>query len=389
MAKVSRFLKLIKINKFYSHFAVEFMIFLILIFMVGVNLGIQTNSKDTKTANKSLFFNYLKNHSDFNPKLVDAYESVNLRLSQNHSMIKQVLAAQTVYKEDGTTNIPDTMLPTMAGSTLLKPNPAESTSMPKRDIQEYVVKSGDTLSTIAARYNVSVATVAWANNLSENSTIKPGAELEILPTNGVKHTVKEGDTISAIAKKYGLTDEEGIEGILAANDLEGEDLIMPGDELVIPGGAIKPPPAPSPSKPKSLARPTPNRYQVPDDYAGGAGNLLWPVPATHRISQYASRRHMALDIPCRGDCLAVASADGIVELAGWQAGYGNTIIINIGGGRRIRYAHAEKLLVSAGESVVAGQPVIIVGNTGRSTGPHLHYEVKVGGILKNPLPFVQ
>ena len=84
----------------------------------------------------------------------------------------------------------------------------------------------------------------------------------------------------------------------------------------------------------------------------------------------------------------VAADDGIVELAGWQKSYGYTIVINHGSGRKTRYGHASNLLVSAGDQVVKGQIIMISGSTGRSTGPHLHFELLINGVRVNPLKYV-
>lgn len=385
----------LKLNNFYSHFAVEIMLFFILIFAVGTNLSIKANYGESKGSNRSLFFSYLKSNPSLNNKLVDAYESVNLKLSQSYSLVPQVLAAQVISKTQTETVQEKTPLATLSGSTLLKPNPAESLAMtdPKKDIEQYEVRGGDTLGQIAAKHNLSINTVLWANNLSEKSLIRPGTQLAILPTDGVMHIVKSGETISGIAKLYGLTSEEDVEQIFADNEIEHEELIQIGEELFIRNGEKKATtPQPTPQRKEYLANLKKNdtkQVQIPSDYKGANGDFLWPVPNTRKISQYASRKHMGLDIPCRGGCMAVASADGIVELAGWQTGYGYTIVINHGNGTKTRYAHAQELVVTAGDTVTAGQNVLIIGSTGRSTGPHLHFEIKINGTLKNPLDYLK
>lgn len=367
-------------TKYLMSFTHELLLFLILIFAISSNIADRINSGKTATMNRSLFFSFLKDNPQTNPKLIDTYESVSLKLGNVPTFTKQILAASK--KND---NLSFGQLPTLSGSALLKPNPPGSISASglKRDIEVYEVKNGDTVSRIAATYGVSVDTILWENNLSNQGTIRPGQELKILPTTGIKHIIKEGETISGIAKKYGIDGED----ILEYNDIEIEDHIFPGEEIIIPNGVRKTPA--TPQRQQYLAELQKEDYRqinVPD-FEGSSSGLIWPLPQTARISQYFWSRHRALDIPCR-DCTIVASQSGVIELAGWQKGYGNTIVINHGGGIKTRYAHGKQNLVSAGDKVEQGQAIMISGSTGRSTGPHLHFEIKINGQLVNPLDFI-
>ncbi len=378
-----------KFRFFWAHFAVELLLLTILIAALGTNLILRTNLGYAETKNRSLFFKFLKNNPRLNQQLVETYESVNLKLSQKYNLEKQILAASTKAKEEGnhSSSSATSRLPTLAGTALLKPNSASSNLLlPKKDTEVYQVRGGDTVARIASSFGVSIETILWENNLTAAGLIHPGQELKILPVSGVKHLVKEGETISSIAKKYGLKDDEDIEAILEYNEIEIEDHLFPGEEITIPGGVKKT--APTPQRRQYLADLQKEDYQkieVPADYqptSGGA--LLWPLPAAQRLSQRFWSRHRAIDIPCR-DCSIVASAEGIVELSGWQRGYGYTIVINHGSGLKTRYAHGKEVLVTAGQNVAAGQPIMISGSTGRATGPHLHFEVKKNGQLVNPL----
>ncbi len=354
---------------------------------VGANFSIRTNSNKTQVFDRSLFFVYLKTRPEWNEKLVETYETVNLKLSQNTlENNRQVLAATAIDKEKVKT-LAVMPLPTLSGSALLKPNPAGNAeiSLPKRDIEVYEVRGGDTLARIAAAYGVSIDTIMWENNLSSANYLRVGQELKILPVSGVRHVVKSGETISGIAKKYGVD----MEDILEYNNIEIEDHILAGEEIIIPNGVKKA--LPTPQRQQYLAEVNREDYKkvdVPSDYRGDDAGLIWPLPNASRISQYFWSRHRALDIPCR-DCPIVAAGGGIVELSGWQRGYGNTIVINHGGGVKTRYAHGKQNLVSAGDQVTQGQTIMISGSTGRSTGPHLHVEVKINGELVNPLPLLR
>lgn len=393
MAKFRQFYQKIKSFNYYSYFAVELLLFLILATSLGVNLALRTNSVQAGKLNQSLFFVYLKDHPEFNKKLVETYESVNVKLTQKLPGDlpdgRQLLAASTKENKERFPQNSSITLPTLSGSTLLKPNPATSDGLLKgRDIEVYQVRGGDTIARIAAAFGVSIDTILWENNLANANYIRPGQELKILPVSGVRHIVKDGETITGIAKKYGLTDEEDIETILEYNGIEIEDYILPGEEIIIPNGVKKSPP--SPQRRQYLASLQKEDYKkigIPPDFQGGSHELIWPLLAAKRISQYFWSRHRAIDIPCR-DCEVRAAGAGIVELSGWQRGYGYTILLNHGNGLKTRYGHADKLLVSAGQNVEAGQPIMISGSTGRSSGPHLHFEVIKNGSFINPLSLV-
>lgn len=389
MAEFSRILRKIKATNFHSHFAVELLLLLVLGFSVGANLFFRMNSASAEGGNQSLFFDYLAKHPGINEKLVDAYETVDLRLSENPNILpKQILAASTAINPGTNSATPASAtvpLPTLSGSVLLKPNPASNNPLvTNRDIQVYQVRGGDTLAQIAASYGISVDTILWENNLASANTIHPGQELKILPVSGVEHTVQKGETVFSIAKQYGVDPGE----ILDYNNIEIADFIQVGDQLLIPNG-VKQTPA-TPQRQQYLADLQREDYQkvaVPADFQGSSTNFIWPEPAGRKLSQGFSPRHPAVDIPCR-DCAVVAAADGIVEIAGWQGGYGYTILLNHGNGVTTRYGHASKLLVTAGQHVTQGQEIMISGSTGNSTGPHLHFEIIFNGKAANPLNYV-
>ena len=384
------FYYLVKLNKYHSHFAVEFLLLMITVFTVGLNLFLRTNLRLMLPAEHSLFFVYLKDHASLNEQLVQAYESVDVKLAEiNLPAVRQVLAASTKNRAESLGNSREILLPTMSGSALQKPNPASSGSpLPNHDVEVYQVRGGDTVARIAASYGVSVDTILVENKLTSVETIRPGQELRILPTTGIRHVVLDGETLEGIAKKYVVD----VEDILEYNDIEIEDVVQPGDELIIPNAKVKV--EPTPARKQYLANlKKPDDYQqveVPNDYRGSNTELIWPLPEARRLSQKFSRRHPGIDIPCN-NCPVVAAADGIVEIAGYQRnGYGNTIVINHGHDVRTRYGHAWQILVSAGEQVSQGQVIMLSGSTGRSSGPHLHFEVRVSGnTAVNPLSVVK
>jgi len=385
MAKFSQFINLLKLNNYHSHFAVELVLAIIMVVTVGGNLMLKANLDQATASDKSLLFAYLQENPDLNPKLHESFAMVNLRLTGNYSLEKQVLAASIKAEEAG--NVESTALPTLSGVALMKPNPAGSGGLSgNRDIEVYQVQGGDTVARIASVFNVSERTILDENGLDSASIIKPGQQLRILPTTGVKHIIKDGESLDAISKKYGVD----LETVLEYNEIEIEDHIFPGEEIIIPNGALPKPPTPQRQQYLAdLKKEDYKRVTVPETYTGGSASsgFVWPMPAAYRLSQSFWSKHRAIDVPCR-DCQVVAAADGIVEISGWQTGYGNTVLINHGNGMRTRYAHASKLLVSAGESVAQGQQIMVSGSTGRSTGPHLHFEIKKNSSYLNPMKYL-
>lgn len=250
----------------------------------------------------------------------------------------------------------------------------------------YKVKSGDNISSIASRFGLKVNTVLWANDLTAFSIIKIGQELKILPTDGFIYKVKSGDTIGRLAQVYDVDADK----IIASNNLGNSASIRIGEELIIPGN-------------KSAASTSSNR-STSSSYSGlsvikdivsskpvvSNDRMVWPTVG-HVITQYYSLKHKAIDIANRIGTPIYAAADGVVQISqgGWNGGYGNTILLDHANNMKTRYGHASKLLVKKGERVKKGQIIALMGSTGHSTGPHLHFEVLVNGVRRNPLNYVR
>lgn len=265
-----------------------------------------------------------------------------------------------------------------SGAAILKPHLVTSapSTAARTKIEYYEVQIGDTISSIAERFGLNITTLLWENRLSSYSVIRPGQKLTVLPTNGVTYRIGRGDTIGSIAKKYAVSTEN----ILAFNNLSSNSLTI-GQTIIIPGG--RPPAAPA----ATIARST----SVPITAPAVSSNtrLLWPT-AAKRITQYYTWRHGGIDIAGPTGTAIYAAEDGIVEVAGWNSGgYGNYIIIDHGGGLKTLYGHASKLHVAAGDRVARGEQIANVGSTGRSTGPHLHFEVRIRGVRTNALNYIR
>jgi len=264
-------------------------------------------------------------------------------------------------------------------------NPYESSlstvisAKPRDRIIDYVVQSGDTLSTIAQKFDISTETIKWANNLQAD-VIKPGQTLKIPPITGVVHKVVSGENIYTIAKKY-QTDAQKIVNF-PFNDFADLDTfsLTPGQILYVPDGIIEPE--------RPVQRPAEKFVAQIQAGVKGTSNFIWPTSGV--ISQYPIWYHMALDIANPSAPAVLASDTGTVTYAGcvnW--GYGCHIIVDHGNGYETLYAHLSSILVSPGQGVSQGAQIGVMGSTGRSTGTHLHFEIRSGGVLLNPLNFLK
>ncbi|MCF6277004.1 MAG: LysM peptidoglycan-binding domain-containing M23 family metallopeptidase [Candidatus Magasanikbacteria bacterium] len=283
---------------------------------------------------------------------------------------------------------------TAGGSAIAKPSIITGAEIPtieagrvdsRTEILNYEVQPGDVIGSIAQKFGLNTITVLWANGLTSRSYIRPGDKLKILPTDGVLHKVVSGDNISKIASKYSVKVDE----IVEYNKLANASDIIVGEQLIVPGG-VKPRAVyiPRPSSGNSVFR---NVSAPPPSVSSPAGSeFVWPA-GVRRITQYYGWRHTALDIagPIGTPLYASKSGTVIKSKCGWNGGYGCYVILNHGGGVQTLYAHSSQLLVSYGEKVVQGQVIALMGSTGRSTGSHIHYEVRINGVRKNPLRYIK
>lgn len=267
---------------------------------------------------------------------------------------------------------------------LLKPaiNSEQGDRSTASEIFAYDVESGDTLSSIAARFGIKKETLIWENNLWNENRLRSGMTLKILPVDGVSHLIKKGDTVDKIAKKYKIDKEV----IVKQNQLEeGEELLI-SSALIIPG-AKKSMPVYKPSYGTSAPSNIASYHAIPT-----GGRLVKPVASNARLTQGFRRGHYALDWGNRNKGPIFAAAGGKVVRSdyGWNGGYGNVIIIDHGNGMQTLYAHNEKIYVTRGQYVEQGQTISWMGNSGRVYGPtgiHLHFEVRINGVKYNPMNF--
>jgi murein DD-endopeptidase MepM/ murein hydrolase activator NlpD len=241
------------------------------------------------------------------------------------------------------------------------------------EISVYEVKKGDTIQDVAKLFGVSVNTIMWANSLSSR-TLKPGDTIIILPVTGIKLTIKKGDTVKSLARKYKADTTD----IAQYNGISEDGSLAVGDTIIIPDGEIE---AVQPVKPKTT---TPKKPKILNFYANITADGFLARPVIGGRKTQGIHGHNGIDIAATPGTPVVASGNGRVivsRLGGYNGGYGNMVIISHDGGVQTVYAHLREVNVSQGDVVAQGQVIGGVGNTGRSTGPHLHFEVRGA---KNP-----
>ncbi|MDX1613664.1 MAG: peptidoglycan DD-metalloendopeptidase family protein [Candidatus Promineifilaceae bacterium] len=259
---------------------------------------------------------------------------------------------------------------------------------PAHDIITYTVQPSDTPIGIAEQFDIEPETILGGNAFlsEESSALQTGTVLKILPIDGVLHEVQEGETLEGLAEGYGVP----VDDIIAygPNNLEFPFRLYPGTEIMVPGAVreVFVWTAPSlPSRPRS------------NDSTGsgiapviqGTGTFIWPVGG-RRITQHYWYGHGGLDIGLLEGSAVVASDTGTVTWAGWNVyGYGNLVVINHGNGYETYYAHLSSVGVTPGQIVYQGNYIGASGNTGRSSGPHIHIEVRYFNQPLNPLEYLR
>ena len=265
-------------------------------------------------------------------------------------------------------------------------DPSEGPSGTMADIEKsknatisvYVVREGDTLTSIAKLFRVSPSTILWANDLPRNAVLKVGQTLIILPVTGVRYTVESGDTLVSIAKKFGsdATDIANFNGIDDGVIIVGMKLIIPDGEIAVAAVVA----APASTKPTSGLAATLN---VPLGAAVQNGYYLRPIVGGVKTQGIHGYNGVDLAAPTGTPILASAEGDVIVaKSGGWNGGYGSYVVIQHSNGSQTLYSHESKVIVSVDQHVEQGQVIGYVGATGKATGAHLHFEIRNG--IKNP-----
>ena len=243
----------------------------------------------------------------------------------------------------------------------------ESLSETRKEILEYIIEEGDNPSLISQKFDISLDSLLWANDLNKNSIIRSGQKVVIPPVSGAIYHVKAGDTISEIAKTY----KGKVEEIIVFNELLSGGDIFIGDILVIPNGVMPPPPT----------APSPTYVPLAQSF------FICPIPPAPngkcRITQWL-HWYNAIDFSngkCGEPIYAAAGGNVLRVKYGWNRGAGNYLTILHPNGVVTTYGHIAKSLVSLGQQVSQGQIIAFIGGqpgtpgAGRSTGCHLHFGV--------------
>lgn len=293
-------------------------------------------------------------------------EAVDLGSSQTMSLFKPTIIddSTTIDAESDSQDL-DVMQAT-EGSLRVS---TEDIDFPVSDaISIYEVKKGDSLATVAKLFSVSKNTIIWANNL-KSQNISPGDTLVILPMTGIKHTVKKGDTLASVAKKYKADTDD----ISKFNGITSDSLLTVGDVILVPDGEIAVSNQPAKSKYTKGASKLYKSYSS----VAPSGFLIRPIVGGRKSQGLHGNN--GVDLASTPGTPVMAAASGRVIIArtgGWNGGYGNMIIIAHDNGIQTVYAHLRVVHVTSGQTVNQGEQIGELGNTGRSTGPHLHFEVR-------------
>lgn len=251
----------------------------------------------------------------------------------------------------------------------------------------YEVQVGDTASSIAQRFGLEEATVLFNNfDIYDANHLTPGQRLQLPPINGLVYTVQPGDTLTRLEQNF----QADIEATIAfpSNGITSPEQIHVGQQLLLVQGSASVPSSASASVSSS-------------DGGGGQSAQVWAEPTfawplgpdgisdpfgTPRANAFGY--HTGVDFLAPIGTIVGSTAAGQVTVATWDPSYGNWVEINHGGGYRSRYAHLDEIWVREGEWVQSNAYIGTVGNTGNSSGAHLHFEIIIDGQAVNPLAWL-
>lgn len=264
-------------------------------------------------------------------------------------------------------------------------------SRPRMDVIVYIVQTGDSVFGIADKFGLKPSTILFGNYATLKDTphsLRPDQKLNILPVNGTYYEWQAGDGLNAVAKFFGVDPEVIVN--FPGNHLDPDNIgdyarpnISPGTWLIIPGGVRE---FTSWQAPIGVTRDKPALARMMGvgscgKITGGAvgfGTFIWPT-TNRRISGYSyspETNHRAIDIGGKVGHAIFATDAGVIVYAGWNDyGYGNLIMVDHGHGWQSLYAHLEQINIVCGQSVGQGELIGLMGSTGNSSGPHLHFEL--------------
>jgi LysM repeat protein len=260
-------------------------------------------------------------------------------------------------------------------------------------ISVYVVRAGDSIGSVSKLFDVTPDTIRWANDIPKGGNLKVGQVLTILPVPGVKYTIKKGDTLAVVAKRTGAD----VSDIASYNGLDVADALDMGTTIIIPDGEAPEAPVAKTTKPvttktKTIASKSRSTKAIGAEPAHDVGpegsaaeDAYYIAPIAHYVETQGVHGYNAVDLAAPVGTPIMAAADGdiiVAKAGGWNGGYGSYVVIQHDNGSQTLYGHMSRVVVGDGQHVVQGQIIGYVGSTGKSTGPHCHFEIRNG--IRNP-----
>jgi murein DD-endopeptidase MepM/ murein hydrolase activator NlpD len=276
-------------------------------------------------------------------------------------------------------------LPQLSDSSLapgLNPHTYQG-QLPQHELQTYLVERGDTPNGIADRFGIRPETILGGNpQLSEESSLlRAGVEIIIMPVDGVLHDVQPGDTVEGLALRYGVSVDD-IVGY-GPNNLEFPYRLYPETQIIIPG-AVREVFVWTPPDLSSVVGRTSREGSGVTPVVVGTGTFRYPVNSRN-FTQYYWFGHRGIDIALPVGNPVYAADTGTVTFAGWNIyGFGNLIVVNHGNGYETFYAHLDAINIVPGQIVYQGNVIGATGNTGNSSGPHIHFEIRLNAGQQDP-----
>jgi murein DD-endopeptidase MepM/ murein hydrolase activator NlpD len=273
-------------------------------------------------------------------------------------------------------NIPQIQTITLT-SVLEKSIEAENENGPTVII--YTVKASDTAESIASTYEIKLSTILESNQLTSGSALTEGQSLVFPSIDGIAYKIQGGETLWDLSNLYKMS----VDDILLVNKLENPDKLKLNQYIIIPNAE------------KALKLPVQTSSQnSTTQKSKGSVTLsrgIWPASGSisSKFGRRWGRQHEGIDIAASTGTNVYAFMNGKVTFSGTQGGYGKLVIIDHGNGIKSYYGHNSKLLAKVGQTVSKGTHIAEVGNTGNSTGPHLHFEIRKNGTPVNPYTYLK
>ena len=294
-------------------------------------------------------------------------------LSYPEPNINNISLLQAVNNPDPTTKETASKLSMIDGSAFTNENNSIDGSLEFEEstndqISLYTVRQGDTVPLIAKMFGVTTNTIYWANDLKAGTELKPDQVIVILPVSGVKYTAKKGDTVELLAKKFKADKNE----IADFNNIDINADLVVGQQIIVPNAKIETNTDKKTSKCKTK--------RCSSEYT--AGYFMRPVVGGRKSQGIHGHNGIDIAAPMSTPIYAAASGQVVLSLSGaWNGGYGNYVVIKHPNGTQTLYGHMSQNLVRTGDRVEKGEQIGKMGSTGKSTGVHLHFEVRGG---RNP-----